>query len=81
MEVVEVDKIDTESLEGFLDRLADVCRVSADDFAGLRSNTELGSEEDLVPLASALEPSAGDRGQSINAAYIIGTSSTRTICR
>lgn len=60
MEVVEVDSINAESLKGLLDGLADVCGVSADNFARLWRETELGSEEDLVPLARAFKPSAGE---------------------
>ena len=58
--VVEVDVVDTKTLQGLVARLTDVVRVVAYLTGAIRSDPigELCGKEDVVTLASSLEPSA-----------------------
>ena len=61
VEVVQVNLVNAESLQGALARLADIRRVAVRRLArDARAQAELGREEDVGALAGALEPGLGE---------------------
>lgn len=64
MKVVQVNGVDAETLEGFVECLVDILRVAVDGAVGdARPQTKLGREEYIIALSSSLEPV---RGQTCN---------------
>ena len=75
VQVVQVDTVDSEALQGLFDGLVNVCRVASHDHVRL-DEAELGGEEDLVPLAGPLEPRS-----ALNDCERMSERKIRTSCR
>ena len=59
MAVIKVNILNTQALQTLLTRLPCIFRVSIDhEITILHHNSELGGQEDVVPLAGSLEPFA-----------------------
>ena len=64
VEVVEVDVVDSQPRQGFVEGLMDVLWISLHEPIWVSmAETKLGCEEDLVALSGLLEPMSSNHGQ------------------
>ncbi len=56
MEVVQIDIVHAETLQGFVNGLAYVFRGAVDDSVAAKNEAELGGEKDFIAFARTLEP-------------------------
>ena len=59
VKIIQVDRVNSKPTQGFFQCLLNICRASVDHPVGLKYESKLGGQEDIIAFARAFKPGNG----------------------